>query len=76
LHPKKLFEPNRKQLQIAIYFKVSKSSDTENVLRTVPVIGLQEENPYCPRVIIHNLWIILWIFVLISCKTQLFLSLL
>jgi hypothetical protein len=77
---KKHFDPNRKQLQIAIYYKVSTSSDTENVLRTVPMtvpmIGLQEENPYCPRGIIHNLWIILWIFKLISCKTQLFLLLL
>jgi hypothetical protein len=72
LDPKTSFKLTRKELQIAIYYKIKTAPNIENALRTTLLIDLQEENWYGLRAFIHNLWINMWIFTVIAWKTQIF----
>ena len=40
-----------------------------NALRPTLSIELEEENTHLLRALIHNLWISVWIFALIYCKS-------
>jgi hypothetical protein len=59
----------RKGLQTAVYYKITMVFNEENALCITLLIDLEEENTPRLQSLIHNLWIIVWIFALIYCKS-------